>query len=89
MHQDKKKKKKKAQIKEKIKALEKIHLSDEEIANLPDAKFKTLIIRMLTEMVECCHKREERVKAMKSEIQENAEITRMERKLGLTSMVWP
>ena len=44
---------------------------------------------MFTEMVECGHKREERVKAMKSEIKENAEITRMERKLGLTSMVWP
>ena len=40
-----------AQIKELIKAPEKIQLSDEEIANLPDAQFKTLIIRVLTELV--------------------------------------
>ena len=30
----------------------KIELSDEEIANLSDAQFKTLVIRMLTEMAE-------------------------------------
>ena len=41
-----------AQIKEQIKAPEKIQLSDEEIANLSDAQFKTLVIRLLTEMVE-------------------------------------
>ena len=37
-------------MKEQIKA-PKIELSDEEIANLSDAEFKTLIIRMLTELV--------------------------------------
>ena len=36
------KKKKKAQMKEHIKAPEKTQLSDEEIVNLPDAEFKTL-----------------------------------------------
>ena len=36
---------------EQIKAPEK-ELSYEEIANLSDAEFKTLVIRMLTEMVE-------------------------------------
>ena len=40
-----------AQMKEWIKAPEKIQLSNEEIANLQDAQFKTLVIRMLTEMV--------------------------------------
>ena len=35
-----------AQMKEKTKALEKIQLSDEEIANLSDAEFKTLVIRI-------------------------------------------
>ena len=40
-----------SQIKEQIKAPEKILLSDEEIANLSDAEFKILVIRMLTEMV--------------------------------------
>ena len=58
-------------MKELIKAPEKIQLSDEEIANLSDAQFKTLIIRMLTELVEYGHKIEEEVKAMKSEIKEN------------------
>ena len=38
-----------AQMKEQIKT-PKIELSDEEIANLSDAEFKTLVIRMLTEM---------------------------------------
>ena len=43
-------------MKEHIKASEKIQLSDEEIANLSDAEFKTLVIRMLTDMVEYGHK---------------------------------
>ena len=55
-------------MKEQIKAPEKIQLSDEEIANLSDAQFKTLVIRMLTELVEYGCKIEEKVKAMKSEI---------------------
>ena len=45
---------------EQIKAPEIIQLSKEEIANLSDAQFKTLVIRMLTEMVEYGHKIEER-----------------------------
>ena len=60
-----------AQMKEKIKAPEKIQLSDGEIANLSDAQFKTLAIKMLTKMVEYGQKTEEKVKAMKSEIKEN------------------
>ena len=39
-------------MKEQIKAPEKIQLSYKEIANLSDAEFKTLIIRMFTEFVE-------------------------------------
>ena len=39
-------------MKEQIKAPEKVQLSNEEIANLSDAQFKTLVIRMLTELVE-------------------------------------
>ena len=42
----------------------KIELSDEEIANLSAAEFKTLVIRMLTEMIDYGHKIEEKVKAM-------------------------
>ena len=41
-----------AQMKEQIKASEKIQLSDEEIGNLSDAEFKRVVIRMLTELVE-------------------------------------
>ena len=59
-------------MKEQFKAPENIQLSDEEeIANLSDAEFKTLVIRMLTEMAEYGHKTEEEVKAMQSEIKEN------------------
>ena len=43
-------------------------LSDMEIATLLDAQFKTLVIRMLTKMVEYGHKIEEKVKAMQSEV---------------------
>ena len=45
-----------AQMKEQIKAPEKIQLSDGEIANLSDAQFKILVIRMFIEMVEYGHK---------------------------------
>ena len=62
-------------MKEQIKAPEKIQLSDKEIANLSDAQFKTLVIRMLTEVVEHGCKIEEKVKAMKSEINENVQGT--------------
>ena len=41
-----------AQIKEQIKAPKKIQLSDEEIGNPSDAQFKTLLIGMLTEIVQ-------------------------------------
>ena len=67
-------------MKEQIKAPEKIQLSEEEIANLSDAQFKTPVIRMLTEMVEYGHRIEEKVKAMKSEIQENVQGTNSEGK---------
>ena len=62
-------------MKEQVKAPEKIQLSDEEIANLSDAQFKTMVIRMLTELVEYCCKIEEKVKAMKSEIKKNIQGT--------------
>ena len=45
-------KKNKAQMTEHFKAPEKIQLSEEEIANLSDARFKTLVIKTLTELVE-------------------------------------
>ena len=61
-------------MKEQIKAPEKIQLSNK-ITNLSDAQFKTLVIRMLTELVEYGSKIEEKVKAMKNEIKENVQGT--------------
>ena len=46
-------------MKEQIKAPEK-QLSDEEIVNLSNAQFKTLVIKTLTEMVEFGYKIEEK-----------------------------
>ena len=69
-----------AQIKEQIKAPEKIELNNEEIANLSDAEFKTLVVRMLTEIVKYGCKIEEKVKAMASEIKENVQETNSEGK---------
>ena len=42
-------------MKEQIKTPKK-ELTDEEIANLSDAEFKTLLVRMLTELTELGHK---------------------------------
>ena len=67
-------------MKEQIKAPEKIQLTDEEIANLLDAQFKLLVIRLLTEMVEYGHKIKEEVKAMQSEIKQNIQETNNEGK---------
>ena len=69
-----------AQMKEQIKAPEKMQLSNEEIANLSDAQFKTLVIRKLTELVEYGQKLEEKMKAMLSEIKENVQGTNSEAK---------
>ena len=52
----------------------------EEIANISDAQLKTLVIRMLMEMVEYGCKTEEKVKAMKSEIKENVQGTNSDEK---------
>ena len=76
-------------MKEQIKAPEKIQLSNKEIANLSDAQFKTLVIRMLTKMVEYGCKIEETVKDTKSEIKKiYRESTVKGRKPGLKSMIW-
>ena len=76
-------------MKEQIKAPEKIQLSDEEIANLSDAQFKTLLIRKLTELVEFGLKLDEKVKAMLRETKENVQGTNSDGKeTGLKSTVW-
>ena len=52
-------------MKEQFKAPEKIQLSNKEIANLSDVQFGTLVIRMLTELVEYGCKLDEKMKAAK------------------------
>ena len=75
---------------EHFKAPEKIQLSYDEIANLSDAQFKTLVIKMLTELVEFVQKLDEKMKPMLREIKENVQRTNSDagRKLGLKSTVW-
>ena len=76
-------------MKEQIKAPEKIQLSNREIANLSDAQFKTLVIRMLTELGEFGHKLDEKMKAMLREPKKMyMEPIVMGRKLELKSMAW-
>ena len=70
-------------MKEQIKAPEKIQLSKEERANLLDAHFKTLVIRMLTELVEYGHKLDEKMKAMLSEIKEEVKAIQNEIKKNI------
>ena len=61
---------------EQIKAPEKIQLSKEEIANLSDTQFKTLvIIKTLTELVEFVQKLDEKMKPMLRETKENVQGT--------------
>ena len=76
-----------AQMKEQIKT-PKIELSDEERANLSDAQFKTLVIRMLTEIIEYGHKIKGEVKAIRNKIKIYREPTVKGRKPGLKSTIW-
>ena len=64
-----------AQMKEQIKIPIK-ELSDKEIDNLSDAEFKTLVIRMLTELIELSRK----MKPTQNEIKQNIQRTNSEGK---------
>ena len=68
-----------AQMKEQIKTPEK-ELSNKEIDNLSDAQFKTLVIRMLTELIELGCKMKEDMKATQNEIKQNLQGTNNEGK---------
>ena len=68
-----------AQIKEQRKTPER-ELSDEEIANLSDVEFKTLVFKMLTELIELGRKMKEQMKATQSEIKQNIQGTNSDRK---------
>ena len=64
-----------AQMKQQSKAPQKIQLSNEEIANLLDAQFKTLVIMKVTGLVEFGHKLDEKMKAMLRDTKENVQGT--------------
>ena len=68
-----------AQMKEQINTAEK-KLSDKEIANISNAEFKTLVIRMLTEIIELSCKIKEEMKAIQNEIKLNIQVTNSEEK---------
>ena len=67
------------QMKEQIKTPE-LELSNEKIDNLSNAEFKTLVIRMLTKIIEYGRKIEEEIKAMQSEVKKNIQGTNSEGK---------
>ena len=68
-----------AQMKEQIKTPEK-ELNETEIANLSDAEFKTLVIKMLKELIEHGNNIKEEMKATLSEIKKNPQETNNEQK---------
>ena len=57
-------------MKEQISTPEK-ELSNGEIDNLSNAEFKTLVIRVLTELTELSHKMKEEMKATQNKIKQN------------------
>ena len=65
---------------EHFKAPEKIQLSEEEIANLSDAQFKTLVVKTLTELVELGRQLDEKMKPMLRETKENVQGTNSDAK---------
>ena len=67
-------------MKEQIKAPEKIQLSNEEIANLSNAQFKTLVTRKLIELFEFGRKLDKKMKAMLRETKENVQGTNTDAK---------
>ena len=76
-----------AQMTEHLKAPEIIQLSSEQIANLSDAQFETLVINKLTELVEFGWKRDEKMKAMLRETKENAQGTNSDGKEASTQTI--
>ena len=65
---------------EHFKAPEKRQLSDEEIANLSEAQFKTLVLKTLPELVEFVRKLEEEMKPILRETKENVQGTNSDAK---------
>ena len=81
-----------SQVREQFKAPEKIQLSNKEIANLSEAQFKTLVIRMLQELTghfSSIKKSQAAMEAALCEMNKKLQGTNMKgRKLGLKSTIW-
>ena len=75
-------------MKERIKAPEKIKLSIKRDSQPIICRVKTLVVTMLAELVQYRGKIEEKVKAMKSEIKENAQGTNSDGKETGTQNQW-
>ena len=54
--------------------------NEEEVANLSDGEFKTLVIKMLTDLIELGCKMKEQMKDTQSEIKQNIQGTNSDRK---------
>ena len=74
-----------AQMKEERKTSER-ELSVEEIANLSDVEFKTLVIKMLTELIELGRKMKKQRKDTQNEIKQNIQGTNSDRKENRTQI---
>ena len=68
--------------------LQKKELSNEDIDNLLDAAFKTLVLRMLTELIELSCKMKEEMKATQSEMKQNIQGTNSEGKETDSNTIW-
>ena len=79
-----------AQMKEQNKTPEKKKLNKMEIANLSNAEFKTLVIRMLRELIEHSNNIKEEMMVTLNEIKKNiyGYTTVKGRKPGFKSMIW-
>ena len=66
-------------MKEQSKSPEK-ELNNEEIVNLTNVEFETLVIKLLTELIELGHKMKEQMKDIQSEIKQNIQGTNNNRK---------
>ena len=67
------------QMKEQSKASER-ELNDKEIANLSDGEFKTLVIKMLTDLIELGRKMKKQMEDTQDEIKQNVQGTNSDRK---------
>ena len=63
--------------------------SDKEMANLSDGEFKSLVIKMLIDLIELGQKMKKQMKVTQSEIKQNIQVTNSDRKeTRIQSTIW-